>query len=227
MMIAKKLAALDRIYDIYDSFCGGLDVACEKTCAHCCTTNVSLTTLEACKIVDHLREAGKLDTLSVLENMTAMPRYQPQISTNRLAELYAAEAKVPEEEVSATSFECPLLSDNLCAIYDLRPFGCRCFVSRKNCAETGYADIDDFTASVNTVFLQTIEHLDAEGCSGNLIDVLRVMASEDNRQAYERGEFRCEKNGMIVNWSLKVLMIPPEHRTKMEPILEELRRIKI
>jgi hypothetical protein len=227
MMIAKRLAALDRVYDIYDSFCASLDVACEKTCAHCCTTNVSLTTLEACKIVDHLRETGKLDILSVLKDMTDTPRYQPQISTNRLAELYAAEAKVPEEEVSSASFECPLLSNKLCGIYNLRPFGCRCFVSRKNCGVTGYADIDDFTASVNTVFLQTIEHLDADGCSGNLIDVLQVMASESNRQAYERGEFKCEKNGLIVNWSLKVLMIPPEHRTKMEPILQELRQIKI
>jgi hypothetical protein len=80
---------------------------------------------------------------------------------------------------------------------------------------------------VNTVFLQTIEHLDADGCSGNLIDVLQVMASEDNRRAYEKDRLKCETNGLIVNWSLKVLMIPPEHRTKMEPILQELRQIKI
>ena len=227
MMITKKLAALERIYDIYDSFCTSLDVACEKTCAHCCTTNVTLTTLEAYKIVDHLSRAGGLDIIEGLKELTAIPRYQPQISTNRLAELYAAEAKVPEDEIVSESHECALLSENLCAIYSQRPFGCRCFVSRKNCAEAGYADIDDFTASVNTVFLQTIEHLDADGCSGNLIDVLQVMASGNNRQAYERGELKCENNGLIVNWSLKVLMIPPEHRSKMEPILEELRRIKI
>jgi hypothetical protein len=80
---------------------------------------------------------------------------------------------------------------------------------------------------VNTVFLQTIEHLDADGCSGNLIDVLQVMASEDNRRAYAKVGLKCEANELIVNWSLKVLMIPPEHRTKMEPILQELRQIKI
>lgn len=226
-MIAKKLAVLDRIYDIYDSFCTSLDVACEKACVHCCTTNVSLTTLEAYRIVDHLAEAGKLDIVAKLQEMTAIPRYQPQISTNRLAELYAAEARVPEEEIVATSSECPLLADNLCAVYKVRPFGCRCFVSRKNCAETGYADIEDFTAAVNIVFLQTIEHLDADGCSGNLIDVLQLMASEENRQAYTNGELKCENNGLIVNWSLKVLMIPPEYRTKMEPILRQLRQIKI
>ena len=45
--------------------------------------------------------------------------------------------------------------------------------------------MDDFVLSVNTIFLQTIAHMDAAGCSGNLLDVLEVMASPENRQAYE------------------------------------------
>ncbi len=227
MMLERKIAALDRIYAVYDRFCATLDMACKKYCTHCCTANVTLTTLEGYKIVDHLMAAGKLDIIDGLKHRAATNRYRPQVSTNRLAELYAADAKVPQEEVAADWEECSLLAENVCTIYDLRPFGCRCFFSRRNCAETGYADIDEFTASVNTVFLQTIEHLDADGCSGNLIDVLQVMASEDNRRAYAKDRLKCETNGLIVNWSLKVLMIPPEHRTKMEPILQELRQIKI
>ena len=226
-MITKKLAALDRIYAAYDSFCGTIDMACKKYCAQCCTSNVTLTTLEGYKIVDDLIATGKLDIIDELIHAVATTRYQPQISTNRLAELYAAEAKVPEEEMPAGGQDCSLLANNVCSIYDLRPFGCRCFVSRQNCAKTGIADIDEFTASVNTVFLQTIEHLDADGCSGNLIDVLQAMASEENRRAYAKDRLKCETNGLIVNWSLKILMIPPEHRTKMEPILEELRQIRI
>jgi Fe-S-cluster containining protein len=227
MMLTSKLTALDRIYDVYDRYCDTLDVACKKYCTHCCTSNVTLTTLEGYKIVDQLIAAGSLGIIDGLKHMAATTRYQPQISINRLAELYAAEAKVPEEEMAAEWEECSLLEKDLCAIYDLRPFGCRCFVSRKNCAEMGYADIDEFTASVNTVFLQTIEHLDADGCSGNLIDLLQVMASDDNRRAYAKDRLKCETKGLIVNWSLKVLMIPPEHRIKMEPILQELRNIKL
>ena len=227
MIPEKKIAAVDRIYAVYDGFCATLNGACKKHCAHCCTSNVTLTTLEGYKIVDHLVTAGKLDIIDGLKHMAATARYRPQISTNRLAELYAAEAKVPEEEMPNEWEECSLLAEDLCSIYDQRPFGCRCFVSRQNCAETGYADIDEFTASVNTVFLQTIEHLDADGCSGNLIDVLLVMTSEDNRRAYAEDRLKCETKGLIVNWSLKVLMIPPEHRTEMEPILRELRQIKI
>jgi Fe-S-cluster containining protein len=227
MMLTTKLTALDRIFDVYDRYYATLDVTCKKYCAHCCTSNVTLTTLEGYKIVDHLIATGRSGIIGGVQHIAAATRYQPQISTNRLAELYAAEAKVPEEEMPAESEQCSLLAKSLCSIYDQRPFGCRCFISRKNCAETGYADIDEFTASVNTVFLQTIEHLDADGCSGNLIDVLQVMASEDNRRAYAKDRLKCETNGLIVNWSLKVLMIPPEHRTKMEPILQELRQIKI
>jgi len=227
MLLAKKLAALDRICAIYDRFCVSLDVACKKYCAHCCTTNVTLTTLEAYKIVDHLISAEKLEVIDKLKDMAGATRFRPLITTNRLAELCAAEAKVPEEETTTEWQECSLLGKSLCSVYDLRPFGCRCFVSRKNCADTGYADIDDFTASVNTVFLQTIEHLDAAGCSGNLIDVLQIMASEDNRQAYANDQLICEDSGLIVNWSLKVLIIPPEHRTKIEPILQQLRQIRI
>ena len=61
MMLEKKIAALDRIYAAYDRFCAAQDVACKKYCAHCCTSNVTLTTLEGYKIVDHLiasREVG-------------------------------------------------------------------------------------------------------------------------------------------------------------------------
>ena len=227
MMLEKKLAALDQIYYVYDRFCTSLNVACKKYCAHCCTSNVTLTTLEGYRIVDYLIAAGKRDVIGGLTQMADAARYQPKISTNRLAELYAADAKVPEEEMATEWEECSLLEKNICTIYDLRPFGCRCFVSQKNCAETGYANIDEFTTSVNTVFLQTIEHLDAEGCSGNIIDVAQVMASEDNRKAYAKNRLKCEINGLIVNWRLKVLMIPPEHRSRMEPILQELRQIKI
>ncbi len=226
-MLANRINALDQIYAAYDRFCDSLDLACKKYCAHCCTSNVILTTLEGYIIADRLMRAGKLYMIDQLLQADVPSRYQPQISTNRLAELYAANAKVPEEEIGTEWEECSMLDKNTCTIYDLRPFGCRCLISRQNCGQTGFADIDDFTLSVNTVFLQTIEHLDADGCSGNLIDVLRVMASGDNRQAYAEDRLKCEAGGLIVNWSLKVLMIQPEYRTRMEPILQELRQIRI
>jgi Fe-S-cluster containining protein len=225
--LQKKLEALNRVYKIYDEYSATLNPACQAKCAHCCTTNVTMTTLEGYKIIDDLITTGKQELIDSLKGIEERPRFQPQLTTNRMAELCAADAKVPQEDITGEWQDCSLLDDSLCTIYDLRPFGCRCFVSRKNCGEAGYADIDEFTASVNTVFLQVIEHLDAEGCSGNLIDVMQFMASDDQRRTYEQGEVNCEKSGLIVNWELKVLMIPPEHREKIEPILQQLRDIKL
>jgi hypothetical protein len=100
-------------------------------------------------------------------------------------------------------------------------------VSRHNCGEKGFAEIDDFVLSVNTVFLQTIEHVDAGGCSGNLVEVLQTMFSKRSRESYRDSALHCTSNKLIPNQPLEVLMIPPEHRTKMEPILQELRQVKI
>ena len=227
MKIKSKLEALNRVFEIYDGFSSTLDLACKEKCAHCCTTSVTMTTLEGYKIVSDLFASGRLDVIDRLKEIEEMPRFQPLLTTNRMAELCAADAKVPEEETADERQDCSLLTDSLCTIYDLRPFGCRCFVSRQNCGETGYADIEDFTASVNTLFLQVIEHLDAEGCSGNLINVLQFMVADDNRQAYVKDKLNCEECGLIVNWKLEVLMIPPEHREGIEPILQQLRKINL
>ena len=113
MMLTTKLTALDRIFDVYDRYYATLDVTCKKYCAHCCTSNVTLTTLEGYKIVDHLIATGRLGIIDSFKHIAAATRYQPQISTNRLAELYAAEAKVPEEEMANEWKECSLLAEDL------------------------------------------------------------------------------------------------------------------
>ncbi len=226
MNLSNKLTALNKIYEIYAEFTASLDLACKKYCAHCCTTSVILTTLEGYKIFKTLLSKGSTQWIDKIRQASAHKRFQPKITTNQLANLCAEGIEAPAEEGTEWK-QCPFLIDLHCPIYRVRPFGCRCLVSRNACGEKGYADMDDFVLSVTTIFLQVIEHLDDKGCSGNLIDVLGVMASEKNRQAYENNRLKCSTIGLIANRQLKVLMIPPEHRTKMEPILKSLREIRI
>ncbi len=54
MDLETRLAVLDRIYRIYYDFSGGLDMACKKYCAECCTPDVTMTTIEACLIANHM-----------------------------------------------------------------------------------------------------------------------------------------------------------------------------
>lgn len=225
MKLSGKLIALDKIYALYDQFTASLDLACKKNCCHCCTTSVTLTTMEAYKIIEALDSDTTAEWIEKIWQAAAHAYFKPKITTNRLANLCADGIEPPQEEFGESQ-SCPFLTEKQCPIYAVRPFGCRCLVSRHDCAEEGYADMDDFVLSVNTVFLQTVEHLDAAGCSGNLLDVLAVMASPENRQAYEDHRLVCETAGLIANAPLKVLMIPPRHRTKMEPILQSLRDIR-
>jgi hypothetical protein len=226
MNLSSKLAVLDRIYAIYDDFAASLDLACRKHCSHCCTTGVTLTTVEGYKIVNKLEADTNSQWIEKIEQASIKPHFQLKITTNQLANMCAEGMEPPEEENTGWNI-CPLLTDDLCPLYTARPFGCRCLVSRHDCGKEGYAEVDDFVLSVNTLFLQTIEHIDVGGCTGNLIDVLGVMATEKNRQHYENNALSCSNAGLISNQSLKVLMTPPEHRTKMEPILQSLRNISI
>ncbi|UCD81459.1 MAG: hypothetical protein JSW26_08580 [Desulfobacterales bacterium] len=227
MDITSKLKILDQIYSIYEKFTVSLDLACKKYCDHCCTSGVTLTTLEGYKIIEYLASDTNTDILQKIHSASKLRRFRPQITTNRLAQLCAEGVEPPDENGSDNRQNCPVLLDHRCPIYELRPFGCRCLVSRHDCGEKGYAVIDDFVLSVNTVFLQTIEHVDAEGCSGSLVDVLQTMSIEQNRGAYRNGKLHCSGNGLIANQPLEVLMIPPEHRERIEPILRELRQIRI
>ncbi len=228
MDITLKLNILDQIYTIYDKFAASLDPACKKYCDHCCTSGVILTTLEGYKIIDCLTSDQSTDVIQHIRSASETERLRLQITTNRLAQLCAKGIDAPEEELDNLNLQtCPLLLDHQCPIYELRPYGCRCLVSRHYCGDIGYAEIDDFVLSVNTVFLQTIEHVDAGGCSGNLVDVLQAMSVEKNREAYCNSALHCSANKLIPNQPLEVLMIPPEHRTKMEPILQELRQVTV
>jgi hypothetical protein len=227
MEITSKLKILDQIYAIYEKFAASLDLACKKYCDHCCTSGVILTTLEGYKIMDRLTSDSTTAVVQQIRSASELKRIRPNLTTNRLAQLCAQGVDTPEEEDNSDLPTCPLLLDHQCPIYELRPYGCRCLVSRHNCGDKGYAEIDDFVLSVNTVFLQTIEHVDADGCSGNLVDVLEAMSLEKNREAYCSGALHCSANKLIPNQPLEVLMIPPEHRTKMEPILQELRQVKV
>ena len=211
------------MYQIYDNILAPYDLACRKFCSDCCTRNVTLTTLEGYRIVSRLILQDQLTFLEILKKDLSLPRFQPRTTTNQIAQLCAAGKEIPAEEIDTAWGACPLLEENLCCIYAVRSFGCWSLVSRKRCVETGCVEVDDFLLSVNTVFLQYIEHIDMAGRSGNLIDVLIWMESEKNRRAYEMGEL--PESSLIGNQPIRFLFVPPEHRDRMKPIINALQSI--
>ncbi|MDM8548662.1 YkgJ family cysteine cluster protein [Desulfobacterales bacterium HSG2] len=227
MDLNTKSTVLDQIYKIYDDFAGPLNVACKRYCSECCTRNVTLTTLEGYKIAEYLISHKRSDLYRKLETESDKKRFQPRITTNALAALCMRGGEPPEEENDPSYGSCPFLTDNNCPIYPVRPFGCRCFVSKQDCRETGYADVEPFIIAVNNLFLQFIEHIDAHGYSGNLTDILLFLESDDNRQSYRNRALKNPPIHLVSNHSISVVLVSPEHREKAEPILKSLQNIKI
>lgn len=222
--IYRRLAVLDQLYQIYDQHINTLGIACQKFCADCCTCNVTLTTLEAHKIASGLDIDSKKQIIEKLNQRLRQNRFIPKITTNRLADICLAGDDPPEEAIDPAWGKCPLLTDNACPIYDIRPFGCRNMVSIRHCADTGAADLDEFTITVNHVFLQYIEHIDRNGFSGNLSDVLAWTIANESPDS--GSHIPIKQTPLIKNSPLSALLIAPEHRQRMEPILAALRAIK-
>ncbi|CAN2042318.1 Zinc- or iron-chelating domain-containing protein [Candidatus Magnetomoraceae bacterium gMMP-15] len=226
MNIETKLSFLDQLYKIYDDFTASLNLACKKYCAQCCTCNVTMTGLEGYKLTEYLISTGRLDFFKKIEAESSKKRFQPKITTNMLAQMCMEDKEIPDEESNPLWGRCLFLSDNKCPVYKARPFGCRCFVSMKNCQNQGYAYIDPFVITVNNVFLQYIEHIDLNGFYGNMTDILLFMESNNRREAYKKSSFeQSDIKRLISNKPIKALMIPPEHRNKIEPILHKIQNI--
>ncbi len=226
----RRFDALDHLYSVYGRFIEERESACRPGCAHCCTRNVTLTSLEGARILDHLQEKEKRALLEQLNAEKDRPRFIPKLTTNRIARIcIKGDALIEEGDADPSWGSCPFLQeDHLCPIYPVRPFGCRCMVSAVDCGKTGAAETAPFIITVNNVFLQYIEHLDAPGLSGNLTDLLLFLEDPKQQEVYGSEGFSgfdpeaAEAAGLIRNHPVPALMIPPKHRARIKPILDRL-----
>jgi len=222
MCLEQRLSVLNKIYGLYNDVAKNLDVACRKYCAACCTPNVTMTTLEGYLIANHMTSNGQANLFRNIQSKISRNRFKPQITTNRLADLCMKGDDPPEEEKKHSNKSCPVLKDNLCPIYEVRPFGCRCFISKHDCSKAGYAKVDPFIMTVNTLFMQFVEHIDSMGFSGNFADVLLLMASNEKHGNYKMNTLNHPGPDLVPNLKIKVLMVPPEHRIKVKPVIDAL-----
>ncbi len=217
-----KKALLIQIYRIYASVSDSMETACKLHCSLCCTRNVTMTTLEGFIVADYLVTNGKTFLFDRIRSDIEKSRLRPEITTNRLAELCVEGKHIPEENSDNKGGACPLLENDECTIYPVRPFGCRCFVSKSNCHSSGVADIDPFLLTVNNLFLQYIEHIDADGCFGNLTDILITIESEGFLDPHKLNRLQNTETGLVANRPVKHLLVPPEHRSRIEPLLSRI-----
>jgi Fe-S-cluster containining protein len=224
MDIQNRLILLKAINQLFDDFVADQAAACRKSCAVCCTCNVTLTTLEGFLIVDQLTVPQQTSLFERLQPFRMKERFQPSISINQMARMCLQGIDIPEESPDPGVGDCPLLEECICPIYQLRPFACRSMLSTAVCSRGGEARISPFIMTVNQAILQCLEAIDAPGYSGNLIDILTFLADPMHRDAYESGQLPPAPAGLTANMDLPVLMIPAEHRKRITPLLQKMQQ---
>ena len=211
--IQESTDVLNKLFNAYETFAGEYANACSEGCAVCCTRNVTLTGLEGRNILSGITGEKKSEVLDRIQSDIEKKRLIPQTTINQMAKL-CMEGKEVSDEISDPDWgSCPLLEDNRCMIYEVRPFACRCMVSRLKCETSGLADMDDFIITLNNVFMQYIEHIDIDGSYGNLTDILLSEGREGNSE------------NLITNTGVELLMAPPEHQARIKEVITALQSI--
>ena len=225
---------LHKLYQIHGTAMAKFPMVCKEQCADCCTGNVVATSIEISYLLSKLnsQEIAHLNTR--IKDGFPGKRYQPGMTTNGFAiQCMEENGPEPEEEENDPSWgKCPLLENGRCSVYEARPFGCRSMISELVCHDQGIAQVPPLALTLNTIFLQYIEHIDSKGFSGNLSDMVLLYLNQldvcSNGGAgalylsLENIENSDKTGGVIQNYKIPALMVPPEHRRDVESILKEI-----
>lgn len=225
MDVQSRRGILNNWFELYSEFMSSFEVACAKACATCCTCNVTCTTLEGGLIYEYLVASGEGEALADRLSSVSANRFQPAVTTNALAALLVNGETVPEEVNDPEAGACQWLEKGICTIYEVRPFGCRAMCSSQDCATTGEAVMPPLVLSVNNLMMQYIEALDRPGGTGNLTDVLHYIFREQASPGSRLSDVAQLSPPLLSNRSFPVLMLPPEHRRELEPLLKAIGRV--
>jgi len=207
------------LYDAFDAWVGSITFACRKGCSICCTSSVTMTTLEGDRIMTFLAEKDRLSELATLA-FEPTPNRKARFTTNSFAAAYLSGKSLKGAE-NWDLRPCPFLTKESCSIYPVRPFGCQVFASLEPCSSRGmkgmppHAKMPPGYFGGAAVLLQCIEHLDFGGRWGSMVELLAGL-----------------NNGQIDISGLPTMPIPgfliePYERIRVEPLLKDLLARKI
>jgi len=217
-----NLELLKNVYSLYEEVIAPFDAVCQQKCASCCTCNVTMTSLEAALLVAALTEQEKKELQIRIALHSPVKRYIPKMTTNMFARMCIQGKDIPEEENDPSWGKCPLLLNDMCSLYDVRPFGCRALISEILCEKAGYAQMPPLALTINDIFLQYIEHMDEKGIFGNLSDMLTLFLLPDTIENLQDHLKEKQDSRFVSNEKIAALMVPPEHRQKLNPLFAKL-----
>ena len=171
---------LHTLYEVYAQWVSRYPLACQKGCSACCTRSVTMTSLEGDQIVGFFRIRGAERKLAgLLAEIPSAPNGTP-LTTNQFAQMCLEQRQIDDGDRGTWDFDpCIFLVDDVCTIYEVRPFGCRSFGSQRKCGADSPAEVAPLHLTVNIVLTQIIEHLNSGGGHwGNMTDILKVQTGQ-------------------------------------------------
>ena len=179
-MINKK-EQLATIYGVYSGWVESFPLACQKGCAACCTQSVTMTSLEGEMLLDFLKMQGMDNRLPDQLAQRTIGNKGIALTTNQYAKACLEQRETFENASGGWNFSpCIFLSEGVCTIYEVRPFGCRSFGSFVQCSDKTGAEMAPVHLTVNTVFTQIIEHICSDGGYwGNMADILENLIGKE------------------------------------------------
>lgn len=170
-----KKDVLQVIYKEFDRWSQQFAFVCSKGCASCCTRNVTATSLEAAVVLDGMMASDKTEWFGhQLAGVNEI--VSPVYSINTFAKT-CMEGEDVDPAVCGNEAPCPFLQDGACGIYEVRPFGCRCFSSAERCSEVSTAQMEPLYLSASCVIQQLVEHLEQGWYWGNFLEVLLALGN--------------------------------------------------
>lgn len=218
-----KEAAYLTIIDEFDRWAEQYGRICAKGCRCCCTGNVTITALEGERILSFAVKNGMEQWLADrLRQPVQIGR--PRMTTNEFAHacLNGRDADPGNCEILTI---CPFLADDICLIYPVRPFSCRCFISTSRCSATQPAQVDECYLAASTAMLQLIEHLGQKEYWGLMTDVLLSLL---DISAYQGIATALADPARAMEGRLRTLTARPlpgflfteEEERRLEPLLQ-------
>jgi Fe-S-cluster containining protein len=214
---------LEIIFDRFENWSTQFGFACNKGCAVCCTTDVSITAQEGELILDHVVRHHTTQWLT--DKLDIIPVHRSLFQTANDYAKAGLEGRQSEGEEMRQGGICTFLEDDCCSIYPARPFSCRCFASTVCCRHGGNALLPPEYISAATAVSQIIEHVGQFGLWGAMIDILTLQAAA---AGYLSPASRFDKNLSVARGNcltakpLPGFLIEEKHAEKVTDLLKDI-----
>lgn len=226
-MVDIQQKILSAIYNCFSDWSAPQQFCCRAGCATCCSCNVTVTALEARQIIDFCRLHNRFDWLvDKLSSPNALD--PPKQTTNEYvsATLQQQDLLPQTVQTAASDLKCPFLEKDICTIYEVRPFSCRCFVSTTPCSPGRAATIQDHYLYGAMAAQQIIEHLGQFSPWGYLTDVISVEIYLSRLEAFEKVK---EATQAQIRQALPLpgFIIPDDELHRVTPLLQAIFQTRI